>query len=194
MKRVAGWLVVAALVGLVGLGQVPQQLWEPWMGIPGNAGTNPIEVPSSFQIPPSYLMWVDVENGYDNLDFSGDQRTNVTDPGFIGVADTNTLAVYGVTNTAIAITGEAWGFKGKGDCAKLLKTEIHGYVHRWMPGWIPFTGGWYEVGESRSYTYTLPNCAGGYYFGWMHFRVFRDGYNDPADTYEAKIRITVSGL
>lgn len=194
MKRVAGWLVVAALVGLVGLGQPPAQLWEPWMGIPQDAGTGPIEVPSSFQIPPSFVMWVDVANNYDDLDFSGIQLTNVTAPGFIGEAYTNTLAVYGVTNAAITITGEAWGFKGKGTCARLLPTRLHGYAHRWSPGWIPFLGGVYDVGPYRTFTYNLPNCAGGYYFGWLVLYVTRNGYDDPADTYEAKIKITVSGI
>lgn len=180
MKR-AVWLLV--VLGVVGLAQSPE---------------NPLERTSQFTIPKLAVMWAEGD-----LAFSGAELTNVTDPAFEGWARTNALTIYGNTNTAITVKGEAWAFKGQGPCAKLLPTALYGTAYQFnkvVGDWVPFISGWWWIEANppvtgyRTATQVVPNCMGGKFKGVMYLEVQRDGYYDPADTYEAKIKITLTVL
>lgn len=198
MKTTVLAVVLLAAAGWLGLGQPPERLWEPWMGIPEGAGGGPVEVGSSFQIPGSFLMWSDGD-----LAFSGEQLVKVTDPAYLGWATANTLYVYWVTNIAVRITREVWAYKGQGTCAKLLPTYTHWLAYVWQgQSWsgspVRFVGGYVEANPPvtgyRTDSFEFSACEAGYYMSktWIYPR--RDGYNDPTDTYVARVRFTISGI
>lgn len=204
MKPTVLAVVVLAAVGWLGLGQPPEELWEPWMGIPEGAGGGPIEVGASFEIPGSFLMWSEGD-----LDFSGDWLAKVTDPSYISGPNllseprTNHLFVYWATNVPIQITREVWAYKGQGTCAKLLPTYTFFGIYRWdwekgWGGYVWWVHGWVEAKPPetgyRSDSYEVSACSAGYYCSRNVLWAFRDGYNDPTDTYVARVKFTISGL
>lgn len=194
MKRAMWCMALVAVVGLVGFAQ---PAWVPGNTIP--TGVNPVQVFSSFTIPGSFVMW-----STGDLDFAGGELTNVTAPGYIGWAKTNTLTVYGLSNQNINVTGEAWAYKlDNTQCPKMLPTRLTGLAYVWSgSAWVappsPLPGGGtYDIPLPAGYrtaSQVLPLCAAGYYAGEMYLEVYRDGYNDPAGAYKAEIKITITGL
>lgn len=177
MKR-AVWLLVA--IGVVGLAQNYE---------------NPLERTSQFTIPKSAVMWAEGD-----LNFPS--GSEVAQPGSTGPFTTNVLTIYGNTNTAISVTGEAWAFKTTDPCTKILPTQLVGVAYKkvgnnWVV-YIPQAAYWVEANPPvtgyRTSTQFLPNCYGGYYKGEMWLVVYRDGYNDPAGTYVATVKIKVTVL
>lgn len=190
MKRGFWWAVTLVLVALVGWGQLPP-LWEPWMGIPEEAGGGPVEVDASFQIPGSFLMWSEGD-----LNFSGEQFDQVTNPAHIGWVNSNFLWVYWVTNTAIRVTRTIFTYEGQETCGKILPTYAAWLVHVWNgEGWVLiWWGGGFVEDKQRTDSYEVGSCDAGYYMSRMRFWVYRDGYNDPTDIYSTVARFTISGL
>lgn len=188
MTRVVLGAVIVLLAGVAGWG------WDP--GGPIGTDENPLERESSFTIPASCVMWAEGDLGFSDVnpsDFSFHKRA--TTPGFIGMTMTRFLWVYLVTNKPVQLTGDISAYVGQGPCAKTLPTKWSAPVDKWINnGWVLVGGFPWSVAPAHE-TVTLGGCAApGYYRIRFALQVTRDGYNDPADTYEATVTAVLTDL